>query len=170
MGTNCLATRWPARLLAFLSVARAVSARPANPTVGGTDSVPGLPMMKRLLCGLVAGTALAAAACDTAPRNQIGLVGPAIVVDTTFGATRSLFISPSFVQVNVGSLVQLTTNAGNFSSALIWDSRNPSIATVSQTGLVTTFLPGTATITVHFVSDPLNLAIATVVVSTAGNP
>jgi uncharacterized protein YjdB len=127
-------------------------------------------MTRHLLFSIAASAALAAVACDTAPRNQIGLLGPVVIVDTTLGSTRSLFISPSFVQVNVGSLVQLSTNAGNFSSALVWESRNPSIATVSQTGLVTTFLPGTATITVHFVSDPLNLAIATVVVSTAGNP
>jgi hypothetical protein len=127
-------------------------------------------MTRRLLFSIAASAALAGAACDTAPRNQIGLVGPVVVTDTTFGTTRSLFISPSFVQVDVGSLVQLSTNAGNFSSALVWESRNPSIATVSQTGLVTTFLPGTATITVHFVADPLNLAIATVVVSPFGNP
>jgi hypothetical protein len=127
-------------------------------------------MTRRLLFSIAASAALAGVACDTAPRNQIGLVGPVVVTDTTFGTTRSLFISPSFVQVDAGSLVQLSTNAGNFSSALVWESRNPSIATVSQTGLVTTFLPGTATITVHFVSDPLNLAIATIVVAPFGNP
>jgi len=138
--------------------------------VGGTETVPDLAMTRRLLFSIAASAALAGIACDTAPRNQIGLVGPVVVVDTTFPSTRSLFISPSFIQVDVGSLVQLSTNAGNFSSALVWESRNPSIATVSQTGLVTTFLPGTATIAVHFVTDPLNFAVATVVVSPFGNP
>jgi hypothetical protein len=170
MGTNCLAGRWPARLFTFLSVVRAASARPAIAAVVGTETVPGLAMTRRLLFSIVASAALAGVACDTAPRNQIALIGPISLVDTTFGTTRSLFISPSFVQVDVGSLVQLSTNAGNFSSALVWESRNPSIATVSQTGLVTTFLPGTATITVHFVADPLNLAIATIVVAPFGQP
>src|SRR5262252_6597580 len=170
MATNCLAARWPARLLAFLSVVLPAAARPASGAVGGTETVPGLAMTRRLLFSIAASAALAGVACDTAPRNQIGLVGPVVVTDTTFGTTRSLFISPSFVQVDAGSLIQLSTNAGNFSSALIWESRNPQIATVSQTGLVTTFLPGTATITVHFVSDPLNLAIATIVVAPFGNP
>jgi hypothetical protein len=58
-------------------------------------------MTRRLLFSIAASAALAGAACDTAPRNQIGLVGPVVVTDTTFGTTRSLFISPSFVQVDV---------------------------------------------------------------------
>jgi len=82
-----------------------------------------------------------------------------------------LVITPNFVQVDAGSLVQLSTNAPDtLFSQVRWESRNPLIATVSPTGLVTTLTPGTATISAHYTFDPLNIAFATVTVTSVGNP
>ena len=126
-------------------------------------------MTRLLLFSIAASAALAAVACDTNPRNQIALVGPP-VVDTIIGSSAALAISPSFVQVDVGSIVQLSTPAGTFAPDLIWESDRPSVASVSQTGLVTTLLPGTATISAHFSFDPLTRGFATIVVTPFGNP
>ncbi len=124
-------------------------------------------MTRQLLFSVAASAALAAVACDTNPRNQIALVGP--VVDTV-ATSAAIIISPSFVQVDVGSFVQLSTTAGTFAPDLIWASDRPSVASVSQSGLVTTLTPGTATITAHFTFDPLNAGVATIVVTPFGNP
>jgi uncharacterized protein YjdB len=125
-------------------------------------------MTRQLLFSIAASAALAAVACDTNPRNQIGLLGPPVV--DTIVSSAALIISPSFVQLDAGSIVQLSTPAGTFAPDLIWESDRPSVASVSQTGLVTTLLPGTATITAHFSFDPLNRGFATIVVTPFGNP
>jgi uncharacterized protein YjdB len=125
-------------------------------------------MTRQLLFSIAASAALAAVACDTNPRNQIALVGPAVIDTVTTGA--ALIITPSFVQVDAGSLVQLSTQAGTFSPQLVWDSSQPSVATVSQNGLVTTLTPGTTTISAFFSFDPLNRGVATIVVTPFGNP
>ncbi len=91
------------------------------------------------------------------------------MIDTVV-SNGALIITPSFVQVDAGSIVQLSTPAGTFAPDLIWESDRPSVASVSQTGLVTTLLPGTATITAHFSFDPLTRGFATIVVTPFGNP
>ncbi len=91
------------------------------------------------------------------------------MIDTVV-SNAALIISPSFVQLDVGSFVQLSTTAGTFAPDLVWESDRPSVASVSQSGLVTTLTPGTATITAHFTFDPLNRGVATIVVTPFGNP
>jgi hypothetical protein len=104
------------------------------------------------------GLALAAAsACEVATQPIVAsLHGPP--------SSAALTVLPSSVTIGVGSSAQLSTNASD-ANQLQWFSSNTSVATVSSTGLVTGFSPGTALISVRFASDTANVSTATVVVA-----
>jgi hypothetical protein len=80
-----------------------------------------------------------------------------------------LVVSPSFIQLAAASTAQLSTNApSNLVSQVRWTSLQPAIASVSQTGLVTTLIAGTATVVARYVFDTTNVASATIVVTAVG--
>ncbi len=102
------------------------------------------------------------AACETDLTPTIVHIGSTGAL-AAFPAGASLVITPSFVTIAVGQSIQLVTNAPDtLRSQLQWFSQIPTIASVSQTGLVTGGTPGTTIITVRFSSDTLNTAAATV--------
>ncbi|MEP6506658.1 MAG: Ig-like domain-containing protein [Gemmatimonadales bacterium] len=60
---------------------------------------------------------------------------------------KSVKIAPSSASVAVGASVQLTaTTSPATATSFVWTTSNSSVATVSQTGLVTGAAPGTATV------------------------
>lgn len=74
-----------------------------------------------------------------------------------------LVISPDTVTIAVGTTVQMTASAGSaIQGQLTWSSSNTSVATVSATGLVTAFAPGTSTISATNGNDPRTTGFATV--------
>lgn len=127
-------------------------------------------MLKLLRVTLAASAALCIA-CDTASSPGIGrLLGPdTLTQDTTTSSTTQLVVTPSFVQVAVASTIQLSTNApGTLASQVRWTSLQSTIASVTQTGRVTTLTAGTATIVARYVFDTTNVASATIVVTPVG--
>ena len=62
---------------------------------------------------------------------------------------KSISVTPSASSVNIGQSVQLTATAtpGSVSPTYVWTSSNPSVATVTQSGLVSGVGVGSATIT-----------------------
>lgn len=129
--------------------------------------------MSKHLLFVVAAVAVVTA-CDEAASPGIGrLAGPGDTTRVDTGAAAQLIVSPSFVQVAAASTVQLSTNApASLVSQVRWASLQPTVATVSQTGLVTALTPGTASITARYSFDTTNVAGATVVVTgvTTGMP
>ena len=84
----------------------------------------------------------------------------------TISNVSALTLSPSQVTVAVGTTVQLAASAGSGQLGQIqWGSSNTAVATVSATGLVTAFAPGTATITARLLSDTTQQASASVLVT-----
>ncbi len=74
-----------------------------------------------------------------------------------------LVVSPDTVTISVGSTVQMTASAGSaIQGQLTWASSNTSVATVSPTGQVTAFAPGTTTISATNGNDPRTTGTATV--------
>lgn len=127
-------------------------------------------MLKLLPVTLAASAALCILACDTASSPGIGrLLGPDTLTHDTTSSTTQLVVTPSFVQLAAASVLQLSTNApGNLASQVRWTSLQPTIASVSQTGRVTTLTAGTATITARYVFDTTNVAAATILVTPVG--
>lgn len=83
-----------------------------------------------------------------------------------------LSISPATLRTAVGvsrTLTPTVTPAGATFGTLTWHSDNPSVATVSSSGVVTTVAAGTARITVT-TSDGAKSAVATVEATTAIDP
>lgn len=117
---------------------------------------------------------LAIAACDATSSPQLAsLLGPGGTSGGTNGAdtTRQLVISPNVVQLTVGTTFQLSTNApAAQQSQLQWSSLQPSIATVSQSGLVSAVGAGVATVVARFTFDTTNVATATVVATSPTSP
>ena len=127
--------------------------------------------MTRLLpIAFVATAALSIVACDTASSPGIGrLLGPDTLTHDTTSSTAQLVVTPSFVQLAAASTVQLSTNApSNLASQVRWTSLQSTIASVSQTGLVTTLTAGTATVVARYAFDTTNVASATIVVTPVG--
>jgi uncharacterized protein YjdB len=113
-----------------------------------------------LLLTIAALTAMAACETRSTEPTVAGIGG------RTVSNVSAMTISPSQVTVAVGSTVQLAANAGSGQLGQIqWASSNTSIATVSATGLVTAFAPGTATISARLLSDTTQQATASVLVT-----
>ncbi|HEX4684148.1 MAG TPA: Ig-like domain-containing protein [Gemmatimonadaceae bacterium] len=112
---------------------------------------------------IAAGAVIACAvACDesTDPRLAVISIG-------TTQSSSSLSITSSTSQINVGSVVQLQTNAPlNLQNQLQWASSQPSVAPVTPTGSVQGIAPGTAVISVRYSFDTTNVATAVIKVNT----
>src|SRR5687767_14077915 len=65
------------------------------------------------------------------------------------GATKvkKVTVSPASASITVGATVQLTGTSTPAGATLAWSSSNNSVATVSQSGLVTGVAAGTASVT-----------------------
>jgi hypothetical protein len=101
-------------------------------------------------------------ACDTDRTPTIAGIGGGTTSATT---TNQLSISPSTAEIVLGGTVQLTTNIpAPLPTQVEWFTLNPTVATVSQSGLVTGGGLGSATIRVRLVSDTTKSASAVVVV------
>jgi hypothetical protein len=102
------------------------------------------------------------AACETDLTPTIAHIG---AVNSVVGVPHEslLVVAPSVVQLAVGGQAQLRTNAPDtLLRQLVWSSQIPTIASVSQTGLVTAGTPGTTIITVRYSFDTTNAAFATI--------
>jgi len=126
----------------------------------------GMRHSRRLLLALVA--ALAAGACDEDLTPTV-----ASLSDGTSGTTR-LAISPNQATMNLGAILQLSTNAPLSQRTLIqWASSNTTVTTISPDGLVHAVGLGTSTILARYSSDSANVATATIIVvsptGTTGN-
>lgn len=121
--------------------------------------------MRRHSFIILAFAAAAVAACETDLTPTIAHIGGLAAVGT-FPAESVLVVRPTLVQIAVGGSAQLFTNApDSLKQQLVWGSQIPTIATVSQTGLVTAGTPGTTIVTVRYSFDTLNVAATTVQVS-----
>lgn len=104
------------------------------------------------------------AACETDLTPTIVHIGSAGAI-ATFPVESILVISPSFATITVGQSLQLVTNVPDtLQSQLQWFSQLPTVANVSQSGLVTGGTPGTTIITVRLTSDTLLTAATTITV------
>jgi hypothetical protein len=101
-------------------------------------------------------------ACDTDRTPTIAGIGGGTVSSSTAG---QLAITPANSEITLGGTVQLTTNApAALQGQIEWFSFSPTVATVTQSGLVTGGGIGSATIRARPVGDTTNVATAVVVV------
>lgn len=101
-------------------------------------------------------------ACETDLTPTIVHIGSAGAL-AAFPVETTVVVFPTFATILVGQSLQLQTNAPDtLRSQLQWFSTVPAVASVSQTGVVTGGIPGTAIITVRLSSDTLNSAAATI--------
>lgn len=96
--------------------------------------------------------ALVVASCHESPTAVTDSSASSLSVSNARGAgaakVKSITISPSSASVQVGASVQLTATTKPATSAIVaWSSSNQSVATVSQTGLVTGVAAGSVIIT-----------------------
>ena len=117
--------------------------------------------MKILLAGAVIAVV---AGCNLAePPTIAGLFGPAAINGLN---APQLVVSPQQISMVVGQEAQISTNApDSLLSQLIWTSRNPTIVTVSQTGVIRALAVGSASVVVQYSFEPLNSASTTIVVN-----
>lgn len=102
-------------------------------------------------------------ACDSDRTPTIAGIGGGTIPPGS--STGQLAITPSSAEILVGGTVQLTTNApAALQGQIEWFSLSPTIASVSQTGLVTGGGIGSATIRARAIGDTTNVATAVVVV------
>ncbi|HTI62567.1 MAG TPA: Ig-like domain-containing protein [Gemmatimonadaceae bacterium] len=108
---------------------------------------------------------VAIAACDASANPQLaGLNGPGAGSGGNINLPP-LAISPAVVSLVPGTTIQLFTNALPANQNQVqWNSLNPTIATVSQTGLVKAIGTGVTTVVARYSFDTTNVATATVMV------
>lgn len=63
-------------------------------------------------------------------------------------------VTPLFTGIDLGGTEQLTAQIGSNPVPVTWESSNPAVATVSQTGLVTSLSVGFTAVTATQVADP----------------
>lgn len=118
--------------------------------------------IRSLLVLGIAGAAFAAAACEATGTQVIAGLNNG---GQAAGAGGGITIQPASISISVGGSAQLTSNASNDSTLLVWASSNTNVAQVSSTGLVTGITPGTATVTVHTTTDSTHRASASITVT-----
>jgi hypothetical protein len=119
-------------------------------------------MRRQPLIILAFAAAAVTAACETDLTPTIVHLGSSGAL-AAFPVESVLVVAPTFATIAVGQSIQLQTNApDSLRSQLQWFSQVPTIATVSQTGVVTGGTPGTTIVTVRLSSDTLNSAAATI--------
>ena len=114
-----------------------------------------------LVTAIAQGTATVTAisVADTTRRGQASI--------TVVPAVRSVTVQPEVASVGMGATRQLTaTIVGDVgvSPAVIWRTANPTVAQISQTGVVTGVALGSTTITAIAAADTTRRATATVTV------
>lgn len=120
----------------------------------------------RLRSILALASLVAIAACDATSPQLAGLNGPGGGSGGNNLNVPALVISPSLVQMSVGTTFQLSTNAASENRSQIqWTSLNPAIATVSQTGLITAIGAGVTSVVARYTFDTNNAATATIMTS-----
>jgi uncharacterized protein YjdB len=98
--------------------------------------------------GLVSGIALGTATITATSEGQTGTA----TVTVSSVPVASVVVAPSAANILVGATVQLTATAQDAAGgvlagrAITWSSSNPSVATVSSSGLATGLAAGTTTI------------------------
>jgi len=108
-------------------------------------------------------SALALAACDFRRCPLEGTIaGETNVIGS---AVPTLIVSPTDLQLLIGTTAQLTTNSPALFSQVQWRSTQPGIAAVNTTGVVSGLSFGTALIVARYSFDTLNLATVTVTVT-----
>ncbi|MCH5157229.1 MAG: endonuclease [Clostridiales bacterium] len=104
----------------------------------------------------------------TATSTEDTSITATLTVTVTKVQLQSLSISPATLELSVGGTGQLNVTAqpSGADGRVTWTSSDTSVATVSQTGLVTAVATGTATITATSVDNPDISASMTVTVIT----
>ena len=128
--------------------------------------------MKRVSLIGIAAIALATSSCDFHETQFATINGPNSVppIDINNGTVAQLILSPSSIQLLTGQTAQITTNAPfALQTQILWTSSNSAVASVSTTGVVVAFTPGTVVITGQYTFDTTN-AGATSVTVTLPNP
>jgi len=100
----------------------------------------------------------AVAACDDALVTHVGTFGTTNAVVT---GPLTLTVTPNVATLAVNQTLQLRTNSPDTIN-IEWTSLSPTIATVSQFGLVKGASPGIATVRARLFADTNNLAISTI--------
>lgn len=117
-----------------------------NRTITWTSDQPSVATVSQ--SGLVTGVNTGAARISA----SVGTVSSTVTVTVTPVPVASLTITPNGATVTVGGTLQLTAVAKDANGVTLpgriigWTSGGSSVATISQTGLVTAIGPGTATI------------------------
>ncbi len=107
-------------------------------------------------------TITATSVADTSRRG--------IATVTVVPIVRDIDVSPGAVSMNGGETRQLTATLSadaGASRTIVWRSANPSIASVSETGLVTAGAPGATTITAMALTDSTKRATSLITVRSA---
>ena len=99
-----------------------------------------------------AGVVIAFVACQETPTSVSDPSSSELEVRSAKGggggpAVKNVTVSPSSASIQAGGTVQLTATTKPAGTAVTWASSNSSVATVSQTGLVTGVAAGSATVT-----------------------
>lgn len=121
-----------------------------------------------IITGVAAGSARITA---TAEAANSGTVSAYVDITVTAIAVTGVTVSPTEKSLSVGETQQLTatispSNATN--KNVTWTSDATSVATVSNSGLVTAVAAGTATITVKSAADNTKKATCTITVTASG--
>ena len=146
-----------ASVQADAGVSTAVTWRTSNSAVA---TVSGSGQVTALANGSAIITAVSVA--DTTRRAS------ASITVTTVPTVRSVSVTPSTSQLQIGQTVQLVPTvvvSGGAGTGVTYRSDNPTIASVNAAGLVTGLANGTTSITVTSSVDPTKSATATVTVS-----
>ena len=104
--------------------------------------------------------AIGVAACDQSNPPLTASLGNVTVFNSPF---QQLITTPSIVTLAEGQSVQLVTNAPD-TLRVSWSSLQPTVATVTQTGVVTALGVGTATIAARLTIDSTIVGPATIIV------
>jgi hypothetical protein len=121
---------------------------------------------QRMLFVLGVTAAVALAACSEATEPMLAMI-PRATTGSGGGSSSSttLKVSPSSIQLPLGSTVQLSTNAPlSLLNQVQWVALQPTIASVTTSGTVGTLSPGVATIVARYAFDTTQFATSTITV------
>lgn len=110
----------------------------------------------------------AGTAIITATSTVDGSKKGTATITVSAATINNVTISPGSALLNIGGTQQFTatvTGSTGFNNAVNWSTSNNTVASVSNTGMVTANAAGSATITATSVADPSKSASATVTVA-----
>ena len=128
------------------------------------------PYVTRFATATATAIALAAvgltAGCDSSVAPAVAAIGRTSAVN----GRAALIISPGTLTLAAGSTYQLNSNAPTaLQNQLQWSSLEPTVASVSPSGSVIGWTAGSATITVRYSDDTVNVGTATITVTGSTN-